>query len=153
MGAKIQIESHLEPSARADDRHMIAQLNDDFCHELDRGSAEGFVALFTAEALYTHGPRVLHGIEQIREFYVGRTREGPRTSRHMTSGLRIEFTGPAFARGLSVCMTFSAPGLPPIQSTVPVIVADFEDVYAFDGSRWRFAERHIRPQFRAATLG
>jgi hypothetical protein len=50
-------------------------------------------------------------------------------------------------------MTFSAPGLPPIQSTVAAIVADFEDVYAFDGNRWRFAERHIRPQFRAATLG
>jgi hypothetical protein len=32
-------------------------------------------------------------------------------------------------------------------------VADFDDVYAFDGSRWRFAERHIRPQFRAAMLG
>ena len=57
-----------EPSARADDRHMIAQLNDDFCHELDRGSAEGFVALFTPEALYTHGARVLRGTEQIREF-------------------------------------------------------------------------------------
>jgi uncharacterized protein (TIGR02246 family) len=142
-----------ELSARADDRHMIAQLNDDFCHELDRGSAEGFVALFTPEALYTHGVRVLRGTEQIREFYVGRTREGPRTSRHLTSGLRIDFTGPAFARGLSVCMTFSALGSPPIQSTVPAIVADFEDVYAFDGSRWRFAERHIRPQFRAATLG
>jgi hypothetical protein len=142
-----------EPSARADDRRMIAQLNDDFCHELDRGSAEGFVALFTPEALYTHGARELRGIEQIREFYLGRTREGPRTSRHMTSGLRIDFTGPAFARGLSVCMTFSAAGLPPIQSTVPAIVADFDDVYAFDGSRWRFAERHIRPQFRAATLG
>ena len=152
MGAKIQIESHLEPSARADDRRMIAQLNDDFCHELDRGSAEGFVALFTPEALYTHGARVLRGTEQILEFYVGRTREGPRTSRHMTSGLRIDFTGPAFARGLSVCMTFSAPGLPPIQSTVPAIVADFEDVYAFDSGRWRFAERHIQPQFRAATL-
>jgi hypothetical protein len=50
-------------------------------------------------------------------------------------------------------MTFSAPGLPPISSTVPAIVADFDDVYAFDGVRWRFAERHIRPMFRAATVG
>jgi hypothetical protein len=142
-----------EPSVRADDRRLIAQLNDDFCHELDRGSAAGFVALFTPGALYTHGARVLHGTEQIREFYLGRTRDGPRTSRHMTSGLRIEFTGPALARGLSVCMTFSAPGLPPIQSTVPAIVADFDDSYVFEGGRWCFAERHIRPQFRAATLG
>ncbi len=111
------------------------------------------MALFTPDALYTHDTRVLRGIEQIREFYAGRTRAGPRTSRHMTTGLRIDFAGTLSARGLSVCMTFSAPGLPPIQSTVPAIVADFEDIYAFDGSRWRFAERHIRPQFRAAMLG
>jgi uncharacterized protein (TIGR02246 family) len=140
-------------SVRADDRRSIAQLNDDFCHELDRGSAEGFMALFMPEALYTHGARALRGLEQIREFYLGRTRDGPRTSRHMTTGLRVDFTGPASARGLSVCMTFAAPGPPPIQSTVAAIVADFEDVYAFDGGRWRFAERHIRPQFLAAKPG
>jgi uncharacterized protein (TIGR02246 family) len=142
-----------ESSVRPDDRRLIAELNDDFCHELDRGNAAGFVALFTPDALYTHGARVLRGTEEIREFYLGRTRDGPRTSRHMTSGLRIEFTGPASARGLSVCMTFAAPGLPPIQSTVPAIVADFDDVYVLDGGRWRFGERHIRAQFRAATLG
>jgi hypothetical protein len=136
---------------RQGDRRAITQLNDDFCHELDRGTLEGFVALFAADALYTHGPRVLRGTARIGEFYASRTRDGPRTSRHMTTGLRIEFTGPTTAHGLSVCMTFSAPGLPPIQSTVPAIVADFDDVYTFDGTRWHFAERHIRPIFRTAT--
>lgn len=146
---------HRSPAAAwwcsMNNRQAIARLNDDFCHELDRGTAEGFVALFTSDALYTFGPRVLRGSEQLRDFYIGRTREGPRTSRHMISGLRIEFTGPAEARGLSVCMTFSAPGVPPIQSTVPAVVADFEDLYAFAGGRWLFAERHIRPMFRAVT--
>jgi hypothetical protein len=28
------------------------------------------------------------------------------------------------------------------------MVADFQDVYAFDGVRWRFAERHIVALFR-----
>jgi SnoaL-like domain len=133
------------------DRQVIAQLNDDFCHELDRGSVDGWVALFTPDALYTFGPRVLRGTEQLREFYLGRTRNGPRTSRHMVTGLRIEFIGPTQARGLSVCMTFAAQGVPPIQSTVPAVVADFEDVYALVDGRWRFAERHIRPMFRAVT--
>lgn len=143
----------MEPSARPADRQAIARLGDDFCHELDRGTVEGFAALFMPDALYTHGARILRGIEQIREFYSGRTRDGPRTSRHMVTGLRVDFTGEMSARGLSVCMTFSAPGLPPISSTVPAIVADFEDRYTFDGVRWRFAERHIHPMFRAATLG
>jgi ketosteroid isomerase-like protein len=140
----------MSPTDRSADRRAIGQLNDDFCHELDRGNVEGFVALFSEDALYTHGPRVLRGIQQIRQFYIDRTRDGPRTSRHFTQGLRIEFTGTSSARGLSAAFTFSASGSPPIDSTIPAIVADFEDTYAFDGVRWRFAERHIVPLFRAA---
>lgn len=138
--------SHADRSA---DRHAIEQLNDDFCHQLDRGSVEGFVALFTSEAVYTNGSRVLRGEQQIRQFYIDRTRDGPRTSRHFTQGLRIEFTGESSARGLSAAFAFAADGAPPIDSTIPAVVADFEDVYAFDGVRWRFAERHIVPLFRA----
>ena len=142
----------MEPSYRLSDRLAIERLCDDFCHELDRGSADGFVSLFTPGALYTNGPRVLEGAAQIREFHVNRTRDGPRTSRHFVTGLRISFQDERTARGLSVCVTFSAPGLPPIESTVPAVVADFEDLYSFDGNRWRFAERHIRTQFKAAVL-
>jgi hypothetical protein len=142
----------MEQISRTADRQALAKLNDDFCHELDRGNVEGFVALFTGDALYTNGPRIVRGAAQLCEFYLGRTKDGPRTSRHITSGLRIEFTGDATARGLSVCLTFSSPGLPPIESTAPAIVADFEDVYAFEGARWRIAERHIRPLFRLPPL-
>jgi hypothetical protein len=139
-----------QPS-RAADRQAIAQLNSDFGYELDRGSVDGFAALFAADALYTHGARVLRGEAQIREFYMSRTRNGPRTSRHFATGLRIDFTGDTTARGWSTCITFSAPGVPPIESTIPAIVADFEDRYAFDGVRWRFSERHILPMFRVAA--
>ena len=136
---------------RSADRHAIAQLNDNFCHELDRGDAAGFIALFTADALYTNGPRILRGTDEIRRFYIDRTRDGPRTSRHFTQGLRVHFTDEVTACGVSACMTFSAPGLPPIASTIPAVVADFEDVYTFDGGQWLFAERHILVMFRAAA--
>ena len=112
---------------------------------------DGFVALFTPDALYTNGPRILRGSQEIRDFYLGRTRDGPRPSRHFVTGLRLEFLSEEAARGLSVCMTFSAPGVPPIESTVPAIVADFEDVYALRDGKWLFAERHIRPMFKAAV--
>ena len=136
---------------RAADRRAIEQLNDDFCHQLDRGNVDGFVALFTEDALYANGPRVLRGEREIRQFYIDRTRGGPRTSRHFTQGLRIEFTGESSAKGLSAAFTFSADGSPPIESTIPAVVADFQDVYAFDGVRWRFAERNIVVLFRAAV--
>jgi uncharacterized protein (TIGR02246 family) len=140
----------VDSSNRLSDRLAIQQLNDDFCHELDRGDVDGFVGLFTPDALYTNGPRVLRGAEQIREFYLSRTRDGPRTSRHFVTGLRIRFLGEQSARGLSVCLTFSAPGVPPIESTVPAIVADFDDLYALSDGKWQFAERHIRPMFKTA---
>jgi uncharacterized protein (TIGR02246 family) len=140
----------VDTSNRLSDRLAIQQLNDDFCHELDRGDADGFVALFTPEALYTNGPRILRGTDQIREFYVSRTRDGPRTSRHFTTGLRIVFQDEKSARGLSACLTFAAPGVPPIESTVPAIVADFDDLYVLRDGKWQFAERHIRPMFKAA---
>src|SRR4051812_24988511 len=103
----------MDPASRLSARLAIQQLNDDFGHELDRGDVEGFVQLFTPDALYTNGPRILRGTEQIREFYLGRTRDGPRTSRHFVTGLRIEFLSEEAARGVSVCLTFSAPGAPP----------------------------------------
>ena len=142
----------MDASSRLSDRLAIQQLNDDFCHELDRGDVDGFVGLFTPDALYTNGPRILRGTGQIRDFYLDRTSAGPRTSRHFVTGLRIRFLSEQAARGLSVCMTFSAPGLPPIESTVPAIVADFEDVYTLADGKWLFAERHIRPMFKAAVL-
>ena len=41
-------------------------------------------------------------------------------------------------------MTFGQGGTPPLAPAVPILVADFEDVYerGADG-RWRFRERHI----------
>lgn len=135
---------------RLSDIIAIERLNTNFGHELDRGDADGFVALFTPDALYTHGPRISRGREEIRAFYLSRTANGPRTSRHFATGLKITFTGPHEARGVSVCTTWAAAADPPIPSTLPVLVADFEDIYAFDGERWRFRERHIRPIFTAA---
>jgi uncharacterized protein (TIGR02246 family) len=139
-----------QPDRRAD-RLAIARLNDDFCHELDRGDVDAFVGLFAADALYVNGPRILRGHDAIREFFIGRTRDGPRTSRHVASGLRIDFQDEARATGISVCVTFSAAGPAPIDSTLPAIVADFEDVYVLMDGSWRFAERHIKPMFRSVS--
>ncbi len=135
---------------RLSDIMAIERLNSSFGHELDRGDADGFVELFMPDALYTHGPRVLRGREEIRAFYLNRTAKGPRTSRHFATGLRITFTGPHEARGISICTTWAASAEPPVASTMPALVADFEDIYAFDGERWRFRERHIHPIFTAA---
>ena len=142
-----------EPIGRIGDRLAIERLNADFGHELDRGTADGFTMLFTPDALYTNGSRILRGHDAIRNFYTSRSSAGPRTSRHVVTGLRIDFDSPADARGLSVCMTFSMPGEPEIPSTMPAIVADFDDRYVRINGGWLISVRHIVPIFRAPPAG
>src|SRR5690606_40089370 len=74
---------------------------------------------------------------------------GPRTSRHLSSGLKIEIESAERARGTSVCVTFAADGLPPLSPAIPTLVADFEDLYVkcTDG-RWRIKERQDRKSTR-----
>lgn len=139
-----------EMTPSASDRLAIERLNADFAHELDRGTPEGFVALFTPDALYVRGDRRLVGQKAILRFATDRLSDGPRTSRHVVSGLRVDFQGEEQATGISCCTTFSAAGTPPIASTVPALVADFDDVYVRVDGRWLFRERHILAQFEAA---
>jgi len=99
---------------------------------------------------YTHGLRTSKGRLEILAFAKSRRAAGPRTSRHVQSFLRIEFERHDRARAVSSCTTFAASDNPPIASTVPVLVADFRDVYVIEDARWLLAERHIVPIFTSA---
>ena len=136
---------------RASDRLAIARLNDAFCHELDRGSPEGFARLFTLDAIYTNGPRRSETRDGVLAFARSRIAAGPRTSRHLAGGLHITFEGTDTATGISCCMAFTASGVPPITAIIPPVVADFHDVYRRENGAWLFAERHILPIFKPET--
>ena len=99
---------------RLADRLAIERLNQDFCHELDRGTPEGFAALFTLDTVYTRGERRSDGRAEVLAFARGRISGGPRTSRHFCSGLRIVFEGEERATGISCCVTYAASAVPPI---------------------------------------
>ena len=72
---------------------------------------------------------------------------GPRTSRHIYSGLRFEIESERDATGTSVCLSFAADGLPPLPAK-PFLVGDFVDRYRRgDDGRWRIAERRIQRVF------
>lgn len=132
-----------------DDHSALARLNEDFCFELDRGTPEGFAALFTEDAFYTHGERQSRGRDAVLAFARSRTAAGPRTSRHVQSGLRLD-GGPVAATGISCCVTWAASASPPIADTAVLLVADFYDTYARVDGRWLFAERRIVPIFTPA---
>jgi ketosteroid isomerase-like protein len=131
----------------AEIRFALEDLNAAFTHHLDHGEIAALLDLFTEDALYTHGARRSHGKSEIAALFDKRTAGGPRTSRHIYSGLRLSIDSADRASGHCVCLSFAQDGAPPLPAT-PFLVADFDDVYTLcDDGRWRFRERHITRVF------
>jgi ketosteroid isomerase-like protein len=144
----------LEPLERILIRQALEDLNTAFTHHLDHGEIAELADLFTEDALYTHGDRRSEGRTAIEQLFRVRTAAGPRTSRHIYSGLKLSIEGPDRATGTSVCMAFAQNGVPPLTPATPLLVADFEDVYRRGGDgKWRFRERHIRRIFASPESG
>ena len=139
----------LDRLARIEIRLALIDLNNAFTHHLDHNNVEQLVDLFAEDALYTHGARRSEGRVAIAELFCNRTAAGPRTARHMSTGLQLNIDSAVRAMGASVCMTFAQDGEPPIGSTVPYLVADFDDVYRLIEGRWYIQERHITRIFVA----
>lgn len=142
--------TQLSSEARTQVEFALRRLNADFCYYLDHNDTAGLVDLFTADAKYSHGPRLSVGRDAINELFAKRNDSGDRTARHMQSGLRFEIIDETSAIGNSVCMTFAADEKPPIATAMPHLVADFIDQYELcaDG-RWRISRRHIERIFTA----
>jgi hypothetical protein len=133
---------------RLEIRVALEELNTAFCYHLDHNEVEKLLELFTDDVFYTHGPRRSNGKAELEQVFRSRTAKTPRTSRHLYSGLKVDIESATRARGTCVCMTFGQNGEPPLAPAIPILVADFDDIYerAGDG-RWRFRERHIHRIF------
>jgi ketosteroid isomerase-like protein len=128
-------------------RLALEDLNAAFTHHLDHGDIEALVDLFTSDAIYTNGDRRSEGRVEIEQLFRNRVARGPRTSRHLYSGLRLTIESETLASGSSVCLSFAADGLPPLPAK-PFLVADFVDTYRREPhGRWRISARHIEPIF------
>ena len=125
-------------------RLAIEDLNTAFTYCLDHDRVDELAALFTHDAIYTHGERRSNGREAIHELFYNRLAAGARTARHLYSGLRVTIESAELARGESVCLTFAADELPPISPATPYLVADFSDLYVLcPDHRWRIKHRQI----------
>jgi hypothetical protein len=142
------VAAPLDDVERLKIRIAIEDLNTAFTYHLDHNEVDALLELFVDDVFYTHGERRSNGKTELERVFRSRTAAGPRTSRHIYSGLRVEIESPTRARGTSVCLTFGQHGVPPLAPAIPILVADFEDLYVrcADG-RWRFQERHIHRIF------
>jgi uncharacterized protein (TIGR02246 family) len=135
---------------RPGDRLELQELNSRYAQALDHNDLDAFLAVFAPDALYRFEQRRSQGHAQLADFFTGRQARGPRTTRHLFSGLQLRFTADDEATGNSVWMSFAAQGLPPFSQAEPFLVADMADRYVLQGGRWLFAERRITPVFRQA---
>jgi len=130
--------------AALETRLALEELNNDFCYYLDHGMVDELISLFTEDALYVHGSRRSLGRQEIRQVFTQRGADGPRTARHMQTGLRINLESDQRASGESVCMTFIGNAEPPINQAAPYLVADFIDQYRHcEDGKWRISAREI----------
>jgi hypothetical protein len=92
---------------------------------------------------------VLGGSAQIRGYFEYRKTLGPRSSRHMWSGLRIASVAHDTVSTTSVWLSFAANVPLPLDHVPVFMVADFFDIYrrGVDGI-WRIKERNIVGAFR-----
>lgn len=138
----------LDSAKRLQIELALRELNANFCYFLDHHETDQLVDLFTDDAIYTHGERRSQGRDAIFRLFHDRETSGPRTARHMQSGLRFRITDEHTAAGQSICMTFVANQLPPIMPAIPHLVADFVDEYRHcSDKRWRICRRHIERIF------
>lgn len=129
-------------------RSDIDALVAEFAYRIDHQDGHKVHELFTADGTYDLSGWAMTGHEQIKRFYDDRRNSGPRTSRHIFTGLRL---APAFSRdaltGICVLTLHAHAGVAPLPLD-PVMIADYADTYRrSDDGRWLFHRRTVTPLF------
>ena len=125
------------------DRVAIERLVIEYYYLLDHGRASEIPALFTSDAVFDNpnlGLRAV-GHAAIRAYFAQRATE-LRTTRHISTNLRLVFETPDRASGTRTILYFRGDGGTPPFPAEPGSVGEYREVFqrGKDG-RWRFAFR------------
>src|SRR6478609_6877365 len=131
------------------DRVAIEQLVVEYSYLLDHHRATELAALFTPDGIFDNPSLKLHAVgrEAIGAYYAQRAAE-PRTTRHITTNLRITFDTPDRAQGTRTILYYRGDGAGPVFPAKPGSVGEYSEIYqrGADG-HWRFASRVSRIVF------
>jgi hypothetical protein len=124
----------------------IDVLNIEFAYQLDGGNPELLAAFFTEDAsLGIAGGERAVGREEIAKRYAARP--AGRTTRHITSNLRLTFESESRVTGTRTLTYYAADGNQS-EAGSPMGVADYTEVYECDSEGvWRYASRTVKPVF------
>jgi 4-hydroxy-2-oxoheptanedioate aldolase len=138
------------PAAAAErGSRTIEQLMADWSYRLDVEGGGRVHELFTPHGAYVIDGRALTGRDAIRDGYVARANQGPRTSRHLFTNTRIEPLSSGRARVDSVLTVYAEDGEPVHRAGAPLVIADVTDLCVRDGDgSWSFERRELRTLFQ-----
>ena len=125
-----------------DVRIALHELVTEFAYLVDFGPAETIADLFVEDGVYEWGDKRSVGREAIRDAYRQRAIRGLRTSRHLSTNLRLSLVSDNEAHGQPIWLIFAEDGPPP-HPAVPLLVAYVNDVYVHQDGRWLFRSRQL----------
>jgi hypothetical protein len=139
----------LTPEQRALETLVLQQNAIDYWYEVDLKGGAGVSEMFVEDGIFHAGPgKPLVGRAAIEAFYSWRTDRGARTSRHLISNFRAEFSDDTHATTWCVMMVLAADGKPILPSRPAILTADQLDtcIKCADG-KWRYVERNFTVLF------
>ena len=121
----------------------------DYWYEVDLRGGAGVSQMYVEDGIFHGGPgKPLVGRAAIEQFYTWRQDRGARTSRHVITNFRAEFTDETHATTYCVMMLYAADGTPVLPTAPPIIITDLIDrCVKCDDDRWRYLERTFVPLF------
>lgn len=121
----------------------------DYWYEVDIKGGAGVSQMFVEDGIFHAGPgKPLVGRAAIEQFYSWRQDRGARTSRHVVTNFRAEFTDSRHATTYCVMTLYAADGKPVLPTAPPIAVTDLIDrCVKCDDGVWRCIERTIVPLF------
>ena len=140
-----QVRPSPDPVVRDEtaDRVAIQQLVIEYYYLLDHGRATEIAALFTPDAVFDNPNMGLRAIgrEAIAAYFDRRAAE-PRTTRHISTNLRLVFETPDRASGTRTILYYRGDGDNPPFPAKPGSVGEYSEVFQRgEDSQWRFASR------------
>ncbi|MFC4296899.1 nuclear transport factor 2 family protein [Castellaniella hirudinis] len=120
----------------------LARLNAEYWFRVDRPQAGSVAQLYADEGRMVFGERRIEGRAAIEAFFLARNASRPvRTTRHVSSNLRLEALGPDCVRVHSIITVYSGLGASPLEIDTPSSVVDFTDICTRRDGRWTYVER------------
>jgi hypothetical protein len=139
----------MTPDERALATLVLQQNAVEYWYRVDLKGGEGAADMFAQDGVFVVGPgEPLVGRKAVDEFYRWRVDRGARTSRHVITNFRAEFSDVRHAETICTMFVFADDGEPVHPSAPPIFIGDQIDrCVKEDDGVWRYAHRTFTPLF------